>query len=166
MFSFVEPHADVSVHCHLYSYGLVSTHEHKYAWRMRRCREDKVSVVCRNEHGQIDEKFRLSRIDQLGFRAGLVCHCLPASAAANGAALLEGREDRASQRKQAIGWLMATDTAEVGRKADRAADVGEHPFRGGVPVENVGLACLTTPGHGCSGSTTIRTRSIAGFQRP
>src|SRR5262245_57222853 len=84
MFSFVEPHADVSVYCHLYSYGLVSTHEHKYVWRMRRCREDEVSVVCRNEHRQIDEKFRLPRMDQLGFRAGLVCHGLPAPATANG----------------------------------------------------------------------------------
>src|SRR5262245_43374019 len=53
MFSFVEPHVDVGVHCHLYSYGLVNTHKHKYAWRMRRCREDEVSVVCRNEHGQM-----------------------------------------------------------------------------------------------------------------
>src|SRR4030095_3927772 len=88
MFSFVEHHADVSVHCHLYSYGLVTPPEHKYAWRMRGCREDEMSVVCRNEHSQIDEKFRLPRIAQLGFRAGLVCYYLPALAAANGTTLL------------------------------------------------------------------------------
>src|SRR4030095_15019178 len=88
MFSFVEHHADVSVHCHLYSYGLVTPPEHKYVWRMRGCREDEMSVVCRNEHGQIDEKFRLPRIDQLGFRAGLVGPCLPAPATANSPTLL------------------------------------------------------------------------------
>src|SRR5262245_12227261 len=124
MFSFVEPPADASVHCHLYSYGLVSTHEHKYVWRMRGCREDEMSVVCRNEPGQIDEKFRLSRIDQLGLRAGLVCYCLPALAAANGALL--GRAG-GHDRSKASGHRLA---------------------------------------YGRSGSTTIRTRSIAGFQRP
>jgi hypothetical protein len=122
--------------------------------------------VCRNEHGQSDESSDSPGLSSWDFAQGWFATAFQPRLLRVAPPSSEGREGMAGQRNQAIGWLMAADTAEVGRKADQAADVGEHPCRGGGPVENVGLASLTTPGHGRSGSTTIRTRSIAGFQRP